>query len=61
MKAPTFLIKFLAIFDGEIKAVLPLLGKPMLTSNEKAKKIFGISFISAKESVKNSAEFLLEQ
>ena len=61
MQAPTFIIKILAIFDGEIKAVLPLLGKPMMTSNEKAKKIFGVSFISAKESVKNSAEFLLEQ
>ena len=60
MQAPTFLIKFLSNFDGEIKAVLPLLGKPMITSNEKARMIFKISFIPAKVSVKDSADFLIE-
>jgi dihydroflavonol-4-reductase len=59
-KAPNFLIKFLANFDDDIKAVLPLLGKPMLVSNKKAKSLLGISFISAQTSVEESAAFLVK-
>jgi dihydroflavonol-4-reductase len=58
-KAPNFLIKFLANFDADIKAVLPLLGKPMLVSNKKAKSLLGMTFISAETSVKDSAAFLI--
>jgi dihydroflavonol-4-reductase len=59
-KAPTFLIKFLSNFDGEIKAVLPMLGKPMLTSNDKARRILGIKFIPAEISIKESADYLVK-
>jgi dihydroflavonol-4-reductase len=59
-QAPAFLIKFLSIFDGEIKAVLPLLGKPMITSGEKAKRLLGITFIPAQVSLRESAEFLVK-
>jgi dihydroflavonol-4-reductase len=57
-KAPTFLINILAKFDGDIRAILPLLGKPMLVSTKKAKSLLGISFISAQSSVEESAAFL---
>lgn len=57
-KAPTALIKLLAKFDKDIQAVLPLLGKRMNISNAKAKLLFGMDFIPAEVSVKNSAEFL---
>jgi dihydroflavonol-4-reductase len=57
-KAPTFLINILAKFDGDIRAILPLLGKPMLVSNKKAKSLLGISFVSAQSSVEESAAFL---
>lgn len=59
-QAPTFLIKFLAFFDDEIKAVLPLLGKPMLTSAEKAKRLFGIKFIPVNISVRDTADYLIQ-
>jgi dihydroflavonol-4-reductase len=59
-RAPNALIKFLANFDADIKAVVPLLGKPMLVNNGKAKSLFGISFISAQSSVKDSAAFLIQ-
>ncbi len=59
-KAPTLLIKLLSNFDGEIKAILPLLGRDMHLSNSKAKSIFGINFIPAEDSVKDSANYLLE-
>ena len=60
MKAPSFLIKFLSIFDGEIKAVLPLLGKPMITSGEKAKRLLGIKFIPVDITIKESADYLIK-
>jgi dihydroflavonol-4-reductase len=59
-QAPTLLIKFLSNFDGEIKAVLPLLGKPMITSNEKAKRLFGMKFIPAEIAIRESAEYLVK-
>lgn len=59
-KAPTFLINILAKFDGDIRAVLPLLGKPMLVSNKKAQSLLGMNFISVETSVKESAAFLIK-
>lgn len=59
-QAPSFLIKFLANFDGEIKAVLPLLGKPMLTSNDKARRILGINFIPVEVTIRESADYLVK-
>ncbi len=59
-KAPTFLIKFLANFDGEIKSVLPMLGKPMITANDKARRIFGINFIPVEISIRESADYLVK-
>lgn len=59
-KAPTLLIKFLAIFDGDIKAVLPLLGHPMNISNAKAKSLLGINFIPTEVTIKESAAYLIK-
>jgi dihydroflavonol-4-reductase len=59
-KAPTLLIKFLSNFDGEIKAILPLLGRDMPLSNSKATSILGINFIPGEDSVKDSANYLLK-
>lgn len=58
--APSVLIKFLSLFDGEIKAVLPLLGKPMITSNKKAQKLLGIKFIPVEVTLKESAAYLVK-
>jgi dihydroflavonol-4-reductase len=54
------LIKFLSLLDGEIKAVLPLLGKPMITSNKKAQKLLGIKFIPVEVTLKESAAYLVK-
>ena len=58
--APTFLIRFLSLFDGEIKATLPLLGKPMLTSSAKAQKLFNMKFIPVQQTVLETADFLVQ-
>lgn len=60
-QAPGFLIKFLSLFDGDIKAILPLMGKPMLTSGAKAKRLLGIDFIPVKVTLRESAEFLIKE
>jgi dihydroflavonol-4-reductase len=59
-KAPSVLIKFLSLFDGEIKAVLPLLGKPMITSNKKAQMLLGTKFIPVEVTLKESAAYLVK-
>jgi dihydroflavonol-4-reductase len=59
-QAPSFVIKFLSLFDGEIKAVLPLLGKPMITSGAKATQLLGIKFIPVEVTLKDSADYLIK-
>ena len=59
-KAPAFLVNFLALFDGDIKAILPMLGKPMISSGAKAERLLGIKFIPAEVSVRESADYLIK-
>ncbi|MFM1952057.1 MAG: hypothetical protein RJA33_851 [Actinomycetota bacterium] len=59
-QAPDLLIKFLSLFDAQIKAILPLIGKSMLVSNSKARAILDIDFIPVEQSLKSSAEFLVK-
>ena len=59
-QAPTFLIQFLAIFDGTVKSILPQLGKPMKISTAKAKRLLGMSFISVDVAIKESADYLIK-
>ena len=60
MQAPTALVRLLSLFDGEIKSVLPMLGKPMITSGEKAKQLFGMIFIPVEVSLRESADYLVK-
>jgi dihydroflavonol-4-reductase len=59
-QAPTAIIKFLSIFDGTIKAILPQLGKPMNISNAKAKRLMGMNFIPVEVTLRESAEYLIK-
>jgi dihydroflavonol-4-reductase len=59
-QAPDLLIKFLSLFDAQIKAILPLIGKSMLVSNSKARAILDIDFIPVEQSIKSSADFLVK-
>jgi len=58
-RAPTFLLRFLAFFNKKQRAGLLLVGRPNLISNAKAKALLKMSFISAEESVIETAEFLI--
>ncbi|MFM6940747.1 MAG: SDR family oxidoreductase [Candidatus Planktophila sp.] len=59
LQAPNFIIRVLSFFDTDIKAVLPLLGDRTPVDSSKAKSLLGINFISAEETVIETAEFLI--
>ncbi|MSY62907.1 MAG: NAD-dependent epimerase/dehydratase family protein [Actinobacteria bacterium] len=59
-KAPTMLIRLLALFDGEIKAVLPGLGKHINASSKKAQTVLGIEFIPVEQSLVETAHYLVD-
>lgn len=59
--APNLLIKLVGVFDKTVQSTIPMLGKPMLTSNAKAETDFGLRFRSAKESIIESAEYLITE
>jgi len=60
LQAPTPVIRLLSLFDGSIKSILPQLGKPMNVSGAKAQHLLGINFIPADVSIKESADYLIE-
>lgn len=59
LQAPNFIICILALFDADIKAVLPLLGDRTPVDATKAQSILGVNFISAEETVIETAKFLI--
>ena len=59
-RAPSFLIRFLALFDGEIRAVLPTLGKHINPSSKKAQTVLGIDFIAPEKSLVETAHYLVD-
>jgi hypothetical protein len=50
----------LALFDGEVKAVLPTLGKHIGVNSSKAQKVLGIKFISPEVSLVESGNYLVK-
>lgn len=59
-KAPSFLIRLLALFNDEIKVILPLLGDRTPANNAKAKSLLHINFTPAAASVKDTADYLIK-
>ena len=59
MQAPNFVVRILALFDADIKSILPQLGDRTPVNSAKATKLLGIRFISAKDSVLETAKYLL--
>lgn len=59
-RAPNFLISLMSLFDGTVKQVIPLLGVDVKVSSAQAQEILGIKFMPARESLKETAEYLLK-
>ncbi len=60
IQAPSFVIRFLALFDGEVKAVLPTLGKHIGVNSSQTTKVLGIDFISPETSLIETANYLVD-
>ena len=58
--APTFVLRFLALFDGEIRSLLPALGKHVGVNSTKAQNVLGIDFIPVEKSLVETAHFLID-
>ena len=59
--APTILLRLLAIFDPVIRGILPMLGKREDASNARARAEMGMVFIPAADSLRATAQVLLDQ
>lgn len=58
--APRFVLRVLALFDGEVRAILPWLGWKARLDNAKVQAELGLTITPAKESVLATARFLAE-
>ncbi|KIM99747.1 hypothetical protein OIDMADRAFT_126280 [Oidiodendron maius Zn] len=57
---PDFLLRIIAIWDGEVAAVMPQLGKKIDSSNEKAKRVLGWEPRSREDAIVATAESLVK-
>ena len=57
-RAPSFLVRLLALTDRTIRGTLPVLGKPMIFNSSAAVDAFQAPFINPDESVRETALFL---
>ena len=59
MEVPDFMVKLFAIFQPDLKALLPELGKPKNATSAKAERVLGWKPRSAADSIVATAESLI--
>lgn len=59
--APMFLLRVLALFDPQIKAILPAVGASHPMSNARARDVLQMRFISPEGALRASADWLLSE
>lgn len=59
--APSSLVRFLGLFDRQIRATVPLLGQPMAFNRSRTDQVFGSNLISAPQSIVETAQYLLQR
>ena len=59
--APDLLIRLTGIFDGTIRSIVPLLGRRQELRNTRARELLGIDFIPAAESVRATADYIMQR
>jgi dihydroflavonol-4-reductase len=59
--APKFLLRILALFDAELRAALPMVGRFHQVSNARAKAELGMAFIPPQDGLRAAAEWLDRQ
>jgi dihydroflavonol-4-reductase len=61
MVAPKILLRLLALFDGEIRSILPTVGHMETVDNARAVKVLGRALTSPKEALLATADFLVSR
>ncbi len=59
-QAPDFVVRFLGLFDKSIGTIIPILGRRDDANAEKARRILGMTFRPGPESLKETAQFLVD-
>jgi dihydroflavonol-4-reductase len=59
--APKLVLRVLALFDAELRAALPMIGRAHPMSNARAKAELGMTFIPVDEALRASAAWLVER
>ena len=59
--APDILIRLIGLFDRSIRSIVPLLGRRQELENARARALLDIDFISAAESVRATARYIMER
>lgn len=57
---PDFLLRIIALFDGDVATIAPQLGKKADASNEKAKRVLGWKTRSREDTIVATAESLVK-
>jgi dihydroflavonol-4-reductase len=60
-RAPKPLLRLLALFDPQLRQILPQIGKDLRVSNARARSVLGMEFIAPDEGLKASADWLIAQ
>ncbi len=60
-QAPDWMIRLIGLFDKSISSISPELGDRSEVDNSRARKILGMDFIPARQSILDSAKFLVER
>jgi dihydroflavonol-4-reductase len=56
--APVWLLRLLALFDAEVRAILPQIGRETAISNARAREEMGIDFTPARDAILAAARFI---
>ncbi|SMY06484.1 SDR family oxidoreductase [Flavimaricola marinus] len=59
-RAPNFMIRLIALFDPAIRSILPSLGKRQDVSGDRARNLFGMTFLDSRQSLRDTASFLIQ-
>ncbi|WP_306119663.1 MULTISPECIES: aldehyde reductase [unclassified Roseitalea] len=58
-RAPSFLLRIVALFDAETRTIVPNLDEHKTVSNARARQVFGMEFRPLEEAVRASAESVI--
>jgi len=59
--APHFVVRLIALFDGQVRSILPLLGRDERFDASQARRVLGMEFRPAEQSILASADYIVSR